>query len=237
MTITEFPVAARPGVERETRTTAIPAAQDEQPSPARRVFRAVMTGVYAIVLTVIAAIALVAIIIPKIGGGVPLTVLSGSMEPTLPTGSLAVVRPIGADDVQVGDVITYMPHPNDPYLVTHRVIRVELSEAGERTFILQGDANSGPDAPVRAKQIRAELWYSVPLLGYLNSTLNSETKDWVLIGVASSLFAYAGYTVIRTIVDRRRRQDAPQPDPGTDEAGGAEQPTTADAERAYVSAA
>src|SRR5919199_5865770 len=54
-----------------------------------------------------------------------LTVVSGSMQPTLPLGSLVVVVPRDADAVRVGDVITFNPPGDDTRTVTHRVVDVE----------------------------------------------------------------------------------------------------------------
>jgi len=54
----------------------------------------------------------------------PVAVYSGSMEPTIPVGGLALDRAIPSKNVRVGDVITF----SDPYvkgrLVTHRVIDI-----------------------------------------------------------------------------------------------------------------
>ncbi len=36
------------------------------------------------------------------------TVLSGSMSPAIETGSIAVVKPVAPESIQVGDVITSM---------------------------------------------------------------------------------------------------------------------------------
>jgi signal peptidase I len=72
----------------------------------------------------------------------PLVVRSGSMEPTIPTGSMVLTRRVEASRVQVGDIVT-MERP-DRTRVTHRV--VDLKRQGDTVELtLKGDANKDPD--------------------------------------------------------------------------------------------
>ena len=89
------------------------------------------------------------------GGYRPLVVLSGSMEPVMPTGSLVLTKSIDPSAIRVGDVITFRLHNMNfaSDLATHRVVAVESGPAG-REFVTRGDANSGPDmAPVPAADL------------------------------------------------------------------------------------
>ncbi len=71
---------------------------------------------------------------------------SGSMSPTIPTGSAAIVRDIPASQVQVGDVIT-VKRPEAALPVTHRVVSVTENPAvaGGAIVVLKGDANRSND--------------------------------------------------------------------------------------------
>lgn len=142
------------------------------------------------------ALLVVLIVIPRLTGWVPLTVLSGSMEPAIPTGSMVAVERIeGEADLEridVGDVITFMPRPQDPTLVTHRVISQGALADGGTVFVTQGDANQSPDpAPVDARQIRGKVRYHVPYAGYLSDVLNTGQKRTGVVIVAGVLFVYA----------------------------------------------
>src|ERR671938_1127981 len=64
-------------------------------------------------------------VIQRSGAAQLLTVVSGSMQPTLPLGSLVVVVPRDAADVRIGDVITFNPPGDDTRTVTHRIVDVE----------------------------------------------------------------------------------------------------------------
>ena len=68
-----------------------------------------------------------------------MNVLTGSMEPNIPVGSLIFVKEVGMEECSVGDVITYKT-PMGTNL-THRI--VEVTKNGN--FITQGDANNARD--------------------------------------------------------------------------------------------
>ncbi len=78
-------------------------------------------------------------------GSTPYTVLTSSMEPTYPPGTLIVVKPQDADSLRVGDAITFQWESGKPDVVTHRIIAVQRTAKGELRFTTQGDANSSPD--------------------------------------------------------------------------------------------
>jgi signal peptidase len=97
----------------------------------------------------------------------PVAVYSGSMEPSIPVGGLAVDRAITAHDVRVGDVITF----SDPYvkgrLVTHRVIRILQTPHG-LAYRTKGDANSARDPwTIRLSGQVGRVSFTVPVAGYV----------------------------------------------------------------------
>jgi signal peptidase len=68
-------------------------------------------------------------------------VLSGSMEPAYPTGSLIYVRNVDPDDLRIGDAITFSLSPN--VIATHRIVGIIPDENNPAFIRLQtkGDAN------------------------------------------------------------------------------------------------
>ncbi len=109
------------------------------------------------------------------------TVLSGSMEPTLPVGSLAVLRPTPAQRVTAGDIIAFRPPAGRGELVTHRVVIV-MEGASGRYFTTQGDANPVSDPWLIPGT--GEGWryvFDVPYLGYGISTLRSRLGRLLLL--------------------------------------------------------
>ncbi len=159
-------------------------------------------------LLAVMGIAALAIVVPAVVGGSALTVLTQSMEPGLPPGTLIIIRPADPRDVGIGDVITYQLESGKPTVVSHRVIERRVSTAGEVTFITKGDNNDLADTtPVAPVQIKGELWYAIPYLGYLNNLLDPQTRSWLVPALAIGLFGYAGYLVISSFRDRKRSGD------------------------------
>lgn len=89
---------------------------------------------------------------------------TGSMSPTIPAGSLAVVKQIPASEIRVGDVLTVDRGTKLP--VTHRVTSVE-GAGDERTITMKGDANDTEDpVPYTVTEARRVL-FSAPGLAHV----------------------------------------------------------------------
>ncbi len=159
------------------------------------------------ILLLVVALALIVIVIPKVVGATPLTVLTSSMEPRLPPGTLLIVSPVHPQDIRVGDVVTYQIRSGEPGVITHRVIAINSSTSSGRTFVFKGDNNSDRDPDdVVAGQIHGRVWYSVPLIGYVSTAVNGENKSWIIPVAAVLLFAYSAYMIASSIADLRRRR-------------------------------
>jgi len=172
--------------------------------------RSIATGLSLGLLLLVLATAMVTIVIPKVAGGVPLTVLTTSMKPHLPPGTLLVVRPEPVDRIHLGDVVTYEPNPNDPTVISHRVVGITTSSDGSRVFTVKGDNNAEADPPVKAKQVKAVLWYSVPYLGWVNNAVNGSWRHTVIPVAAGACFLYAGWMILRALLGGVRRRRAAQ---------------------------
>lgn len=155
---------------------------------------------------VVVAAALAAVVVPRVAGATPYAVLTGSMNPGMPPGSLVVVRPTPIEEIEVGEVITYQPRPEDPSVVTHRVVGHGMDANGELVLWTQGDASEGRDAaPVHDYQIVGRAWYMVPYLGHVTGYLDGPTRRNVIVGAALLLFGYAAAMFLGALRDRVRR--------------------------------
>jgi signal peptidase I len=124
------------------------------------------------------------IIVPKLTNGAALTVLTGSMRPAYPPGSLVIVRPVDTSAIDVGDVITYQSSDGSASITTHRVVEIGSSESGEPRFVTKGDANDGVDRlPVSANAVHGKVWFGVPHLGAVRNSLSSPVGLAVIAGV------------------------------------------------------
>lgn len=95
---------------------------------------------------------------------------TGSMSPTIPTGSLAVVRLIPASDIRIGDVTT-VARGEGQLPVTHRVVSTTPIGGGAYSIEMKGDANDSPDSqPYKVTEVRRVLWHA-PGLAYAVSRI------------------------------------------------------------------
>jgi signal peptidase len=153
-------------------------------------------GLVSLIVAGIVALAVVLTVVPAVAGGHTLTVLSGSMVPRLPVGSVVVDKPVKANSLAVGDIVTYRTasstKPN--ILVTHRITAIKHKKGGP-VFTTKGDANNVADAkPVHASQIRGKLWYDVPYIGTARNFLGSRA-GLLMIGSAVVLVAAIWFLV------------------------------------------
>ena len=74
-------------------------------------------------------------------------IMTGSMEPTIPTGAIVIVKETDPDELAVGDVITFISRDKSiyGYANTHRIIAIETDETGHRCYVTRGDANTAED--------------------------------------------------------------------------------------------
>lgn len=103
---------------------------------------------------------------PRSGRYRTLTVLSGSMSPRIPVGSVVVVTPEQPNRLRVGQIITYAIPVEDHRVVSHRVVRI-IEGGASPTFQTKGDANDAPDQWT-AQLSGDTIWsvhYVVPRLG------------------------------------------------------------------------
>lgn len=170
-----------------------------------------LLGVLSTVLVRLSMVAVVTlagavIAVPMLMNWIPLNVLSGSMEPTIPTGSQVVVEPIAGEadarKLEVGDIVTVMPYPGDPTLVTHRIVSKAASPDGLR-FETAGDATGAIDPwDVTATQLRGLVRYHLPYVGYVATTGDQDTRETARWVVGGGVIAVG---LLRLLPRRRRR--------------------------------
>ena len=129
--------------------------------------------ILAIVLFVVISI------LPIPGNYKLLTVLSGSMEPAIKTGSVAIVKP--ADDYKTGDIITFGEMTKTKTPTTHRIVDTEVV-SGEVYYITKGDANKAEDSgKISESKVIGKVLFSVPYAGYAVATAKKPIGFFLLV--------------------------------------------------------
>lgn len=129
------------------------------------------------------------------------SVVTDSMEPVIPTGSMIVCAvPSSEDEIEVGDVITYQVKIGETTtLYTHRVIEVRVSDAGAISYTTKGDNAPDVDAfrPRFQNIVGVYTGRKCGFFGYFFGFLRSTEGAIALIIV--SLISVLAYVVVRFV--------------------------------------
>lgn len=131
-------------------------------------------------------------------------ITSGSMSGTFETGSVVLAREVPVADLEVGDVITYLPPSETGVsdLVTHRITEITVADDGAREFVTKGDANLADDpwAFRLDEATQPVVVAAVPALGHLFLALANPTVRLLLVGVpAAILTVLAAKDLVRAL--------------------------------------
>lgn len=161
-----------------------------------------------LLLCVSALAAIVLIIVPLVTGSQTYSVLTSSMAPHYPPGTFLVVRPTDFDELSTGDVVTYQLDSGRPEVITHRIIGFTSNQTGERLLVTQGDNNDVADEdPVMEVQVRGQLSYAVPYVGFLANALGQADRSWIITGLAVLLIGYGLFTIISAWMKAHRARN------------------------------
>ena len=131
------------------------------------------------------------------------TVISGSMEPAIPVGSLVYVQPGAPEDAETDDVIAFHSSMDTGAIITHRVIKNDIVTGQIHT---KGDANEKEDLyPVGYDYYMGKVVYSVPVLGRVLAffvTFHGKIAAGSLIGLAILLQIIGG--VMESAAEKKR---------------------------------
>jgi signal peptidase I len=142
----------------------------------RQIVNAAILGM-AVVLFVAVGIS----IVPMFFGNRSLVITSGSMQPTIPIGSVVIVQPIPSKNLERGDIIAFNPTPDSAIPVVHRIVKIDTRK-GTPYFTTRGDANATAD-PTEIS-LPATAWrqvYMVPFVGYVIAYATSPVGVGLLI--------------------------------------------------------
>jgi signal peptidase I len=123
----------------------------------------------------------IVLVLPSVSGHRSLTVLSGSMEPTLETGSVVVDEMIAPTEARVGDIVTFSDPAHPERLITHRLRHAEV-EGDTVHMVTKGDANDAPERwDVEASGQIGRVVFHVPLLGHARAMVGTRQGYVVLM--------------------------------------------------------
>lgn len=127
-------------------------------------------------------------------------VSSDSMVPTLNVGDVILVKKTAPEDIEKGDIITYMAQEGEMAgnPITHRVVAEPEEHNGTWVFLTQGDSEGAPlDPKITDSQLLGRYVRTLPII----SKIYTPTGMIVLIILILILF---GYELISMIVSYRK---------------------------------
>ena len=143
-------------------------------------------------------------------------IMGGSMTGTYDLGSVVFEEVVPTSELQVGDVITYVPPADSGIttLVTHRIVSIDGDE-----YRTKGDAN--PDVDPWTFQLTAATQPSVvahvPYVGFAFMALADRGTRMALIGIPAGLIAL--WSLVELVRALRPRRDARSEAPSDEETG------------------
>ena len=109
----------------------------------------------------------------------PRSVISGSMEPEIPVGSIAYVKPVDPVTIEEGDIILYVTEGAE---ILHRVVSNHKLEG---YLITKGDANEEEDIKeVRYASVRGLVEKHYPVVGQMMMILANTLGKVLLLCLA-----------------------------------------------------
>jgi signal peptidase len=164
------------------------AAAVKRRSPSRRLAGIATAAVVAFAVGVLAVV-----VLGRVSGEWQLIpILSGSMAPTMPVGSLAIAHEEPVASIHRGQVIVYRSPLPGHELIAHRVVRL-LGRSGPHLLLTtKGDANRAAD-PWQTAITGSRAWVvgaRIPVLGYVAAALR-QGPLLLLAGALLTLLAVA----------------------------------------------
>ena len=153
-----------------------------------RVLGIVGNALFALGAVVIGGGILALTVLPPVLRYQTYVVLSGSMEPTIHTGSVVVASAVDPSALQVGDIITFLS-PSQQENITHRIVAIHAGANGQGpSFITKGDANGVNDQQeIRYDHLAGKVTLTIPYVGYGFKFLGSSDMRFLMIVVPGIL--------------------------------------------------
>ena len=146
-------------------------------------------------IIIIVIVLCLSLIIPRVFGISSYVVLTGSMEPSVPVGSVVYAKAIEPSSLEPDDIVVFYDG-RSTIPVTHRVVENQTENS---EIITKGDANASTDlAPIPYQNIIGKVVLHLPVLGRLLALLGT------LVGKAAVLAFILGGFILCEIARRMR---------------------------------
>jgi len=127
-------------------------------------------------------------------------VVSGSMEPTIKTGSVAFTKTVDPKNIKSGDIIAFTSPSDSNDTILHRVN--SISSTDPLLFKTKGDNNNDIDAwDVQDVGVKGVYFFAIPYLGSLAAVLRQPWGFSVVVGIPALIFIIIQILNIKKAID------------------------------------
>ena len=129
-------------------------------------------------------------------------VITGSMQPTIPIGSLVLTERIPVSQLQVGDIMVFPNPDNAKQTIVHRIIWLSHDQQGDVLVKTKGDYNALPDNWTISRAASAEadrVTLVIPGAGTLAAWLQT-VGIWGLVVLVAGAVGWYGVRKARSIL-------------------------------------
>lgn len=144
----------------------------------------------------------------SIGGCSMFRVVTGSMEPTLPLGTVLISQKTDIAKIQQGDIVCYRTRVAEinGSIVTHRVVSVQTDKNGTIYLETRGDANlsSDPYYVDSTNLVGRVIWFSGKESAFTNMLSFLSGKTGFLICIVFPVLLIAGLILQNAVRNLRR---------------------------------
>lgn len=155
--------------------------RDAKPPLFARILQGTMHIICLVMLLAVCAIG-----VPRLFGVYEFNVMTGSMTPTYPVGTLVYVAPKDPSSIRPGEVVTCVMDAN-LNVITHRVVE---NNYDENTIVTKGDANEVNDSPILYENVVGVVCFAVPEVGgFVDYLTNNDQGRILAVGVILGIVA------------------------------------------------
>ena len=134
---------------------------------------------------------------PDFAGVVPLIVLTDSMYPDIKRGDLIFTKVVDANNLEVGDVISFYAAEDDYTTIwTHKIIEV-INEGDTVRYRTQGVNNPTPDGKLREADKIIGKYSNFRIGGAGNLAMQMQKPGGLIVCVVVPILLFVGYDIIR----------------------------------------
>jgi len=139
--------------------------------------RKILNGITALIVTCMLLFA-ASLLLPRVAGYGTYAVLTGSMQPQIPQGSVVYTEKVQPGELAEGDVITFRLHGGA--VVTHRIDEIDA----DGDIITKGDANNVTDqGSITHSQVIGRVKFHLPYLGSVIAAIKTRNGILAVTGV------------------------------------------------------